>query len=53
MATICCASTSSGLRGTTVVSIAPSRIRLATTVHSSRSARNFGKMRPFEVSPTL
>ncbi len=47
IATICCASTSSGLRGTTVGSIAPSRIRCATTAHSSRSARNFGKMRPF------
>ena len=53
IATICCASTSSGLRGTTVVSISPSRMRLATTAHSSRSARNFGKIRPFEVSPTL
>ena len=28
-------------------------MRRATTAHSSRSARNFGKMRPFEVSPTL
>ena len=52
IATTCCASTSSGLRGTTVVSIRPSRMRRATTVHSSRSARNFGKMRPLAVSPT-
>ncbi len=51
--TICCASTSSGLRGTTVVSIRPSRMRLATTAHSRRSARNFGKMRPRLTSPTL
>ena len=46
IATICWASTSSGLRGTTVVSIRPSRMRWATTAHSSRSARNLGKMRP-------
>ena len=52
IATICCASTSSGLRGTTVRSISPSRMRLATTAHSSRSARNLGKMRPLAVSPT-
>ena len=30
----------------------PSRMRWATTAHSSRSARNLGKMRPFETSPT-
>ena len=53
MATICWASTSSGLRGITVVSIRPSRIRLATTAHSRRSARNLGKILPLEVSPTL
>ena len=52
IATICCASTSSALRGTTVGSIAPSRMRRATTAHSSRSARNFGKMRPLQTSPT-
>ena len=46
IATICWASTSSGLRGTTVGSISPSRMRRATTAHSSRSARNFGKIRP-------
>ena len=50
MPTICCASTSSGLRGICVSSIAPSRIRCVTTAHSSRSARNLGKMRPFETS---
>ena len=33
-------------------SIAPSRIRRATTAHSSRSARNLGKMRPRLTSPT-
>ena len=52
IATICWASTSSALRGTTVVSISPSRIRRATTAHSSRSARNFGKIRPRLTSPT-
>ena len=52
IATICCASTSSAFRGTTVVSISPSRIRRATTAHSSRSARNLGKMRPRLTSPT-
>ena len=53
MATICWASTSSGLRGTTVGSISPARMRLATTAHSSRSARNLGKIRPLLTSPTL
>ena len=53
MATICWASTSSALRGTTVLSIRPSRMRWATTAHSSRSPRNLGKMRPLETSPTL
>ena len=32
--------------------MSPSRIRRATTAHSSRSARNFGKIRPRETSPT-
>ena len=50
IATICCASTSSGFRGTRVSSIRPSFIRCATTADSRRSARNFGKMRPFEAS---
>ena len=48
--TRCWASTSSGLRGITVSSISPSRIRFATTAHSSRSARNLGKIRPLETS---
>ena len=52
IATICWASTSSGLRGMAVSSIAPSRIDFATTAHSSRSARNFGKIRPFETAPS-
>src|SRR5205807_535067 len=50
IATICCASTSSGLRGITVSSIAPACIRSATTADSNRSARNFGKIRPFDVA---
>jgi len=52
IATMCCARTSSGLRGICVSSISPSRIRCATTAHSSRSARNFGKIRPRETSPS-
>ena len=51
--TRCWASTSSGLRGITVSSISPSRIRRATTAHSSRSARNLGKIRPSETSPSV
>ena len=52
IATICWASTSSALRGTTVGSISPSCMRRATTAHSSRSPRNLGKMRPRLTSPT-
>ena len=52
IATICCARTSSALRGTTVGSIRPSRISFAITAHSSRSALNFGKIRPLLVAPT-
>ena len=52
MATICWASTSSALRGTTVGSIRPSCMRRATTAHSSRSPRNLGKMRPTLTSST-
>ena len=52
IATICCASTSSGLRGILVSSISPPRIAFATTADSSRSARNLGKMRPFEIEPS-
>ena len=36
----------------TVSSIAPSCIRCAITAASSRSARNFGKIRPRETSPS-
>ena len=52
MATICWARTSNALRGTTVGSIRPSCMRRATTAHSSRSPRNFGKIRPRLTSPT-
>ena len=51
--TRCCARTSSGLRGITVSSISPSRIRFATTAHSRRSARNLGKIRPIDTSSML
>ncbi len=51
IATICCASTSSGFRGIRVSSISPSRIARATTALSSRSARNFGKILPFRRRP--
>ena len=50
--TRCWASTSSGFCGITVSSISPARMRLATTAHSSRSARNLGKIRPRETSPS-
>ena len=36
-----------------VSSISPSRIARATTADSSRSARNFGKIRPFETASEL
>ncbi len=52
IATTCWASTSSAFRGTTVGSIWPSCMRRATTAHSSRSPRNFGKIRPRLTSPT-
>ena len=51
IATTCCARTSSGLRGMTVSSMPPSSMRLTTTADSSKSARNFGKMRPLETAP--
>ena len=41
-----------GFVGMRVSSISPSRIARATTALSSRSARNFGKMRPFETAPS-
>src|ERR1700691_4280697 len=53
IATICWASTSSGLRGMRSSSIAPSSIRLATTVACTRSPWYLGKIRPREMSPTL
>ena len=52
IATICWARTSSGLRGMTVVSIAPACIRSATTAASSRSPRYFGKMTPRDGAST-
>ncbi|GIV00559.1 MAG: hypothetical protein KatS3mg014_2174 [Actinomycetota bacterium] len=51
-ATTCWASTSRGLRGRRVSSISPSRIRRATTVASSRSARWVGMTTPRAGSPT-
>src|SRR5438067_3812330 len=52
IATICWARTSSGLRGTRVVSISPRSIRSTTTAVSSKSPRYLGKMVPFDGSPT-
>ena len=39
-----------GSAGSFVSSISPPRIARATTADSSRSARNFGKIRPFEIA---
>ena len=52
IATICCASTSSGLRGYRVDSTAPSCIAAVTAAHATRSPRNFGKMTPVLTPPT-
>ena len=52
IATICWASTSSGLRGMRSSSIAPSSIRRATTVACTRSPWYLGKITPRETSPT-
>src|SRR5207245_2945264 len=52
IATICCASTSNGLRGTVVDSMRPSSIPSTTAAASSRSPRNFGMTTPRETSPT-
>ncbi len=49
--TRCWASTSSGFCGIVVSSISASRMRRATTAHSSRSPRYLGKIRPLETSP--
>ena len=46
MATICWASTSSGLAGTRSDSIAPARIRSTTTAVCTRSPRNLGNSTP-------
>jgi hypothetical protein len=52
IATMCCASTSSGLRGNRTASIAPLCIRSATTAHDTRSPRNFGNITPRDTAPT-
>ena len=46
IATICCARTSSGLRGYRVLSICASCIARVTAAHATRSPRNFGTMTP-------
>ena len=52
-ATICWASTSSGFRGIDrLLDLARRASARATTADSSRSARNFGKIRPFETAPS-
>ena len=53
IATICWASTSSGLRGTRSSSIRPSRIRCATTADWTRSPWYLGNMTARDTSPTL
>ena len=53
MATICWASTSSGLRRYRVDSIRPCCMRYETTAASTRSARCLGKILPRLTSPTL
>ena len=52
MATICWASTSSGLRSSATSSMAPCRIRSTTTADSTRSPRWLGKKTPRDVAPT-
>ena len=52
IATSCWARTSSGLRGSTVCSIAPSCMPFTTTAVSRRSPRYLGKITPFDGSPT-
>ena len=52
MATICWASTSSGLRGTRVSSMSPRSIRPAVTAATTRSPRNLGKILPSDGCPT-
>ncbi len=53
IATICWASTSSGLSGIFSSSIWPARMRSATTADWTRSPWYLGKMMPREMSPTL
>ncbi len=53
IATICWASTSSGLRGIRSSSISPPCIRFATTVAWTRSPWYFGKITARDTSPTL
>src|SRR5260370_17042696 len=53
MATICWASTSSGLRGTRVDSLAPSSMRPTTTADSNRPPRYLVKIFPDLISPTV
>ena len=53
IATICWASTSSGLRGMLSCSIWPPRIRRATTAACTRSPWYLGKITPRLTSPTL
>ena len=53
MATICCATMSSGLRGYRELSTAPSCIAFATAAQATRSPRNFGKMTPSLTASTL
>ncbi|MEZ5199958.1 MAG: hypothetical protein R2742_01115 [Micropruina glycogenica] len=52
MATICWASTSSGLDGTRSASISPARMRSVITAVVTRSPRNFGNSTPRDVAPT-
>ena len=51
-ATVCWASTSSGLAGTFRVSIWPARIRWTLTAQLIRSVRCLGNNTPWEISPT-
>ena len=53
MATICCARTSSGLRGYLVLSTCASCIARVTAAHATRSPRNFGTMMPRLASPIV
>ena len=53
IATICCARTSSGLRGIARrLDLRPSCIARATAAQATRSPRNFGKMTPSLTAPT-